>query len=90
MLYLVLIYIFNVRKIQKIVVLILPFFFFFLIVWRATRNQFSGICGAYEEVAVQANFSRFIGFWNFRSLGWANIINVLRAIASSSLDFAYI
>lgn len=87
MLYLVLIYIFNVRKIQKIVVLILPIVFFFLIVWRKTINQSSGI---YEEVAVQANFSRFIGFWNFRCLGSANIISVLRAMANYSLDFVYI
>lgn len=59
MLHLVLIYIINVRKIQKTVVIMLPIFF--LIVWRET-DQSSGICEAYEQVAVQANLSRFIEF----------------------------
>lgn len=54
-------------------------------VGRETINQSPGVCGAYKQVAVQANFSRFIGFCNFRHLGSANIINVLRA--NSSLDF---
>lgn len=35
---------------------------FFLIVWRETINQSSGVCGAYEQVAVQGNFSSLLGF----------------------------
>lgn len=35
--------------------------YFLLMVWRETMNQSSGACGSYEQVAVQANFGRFIG-----------------------------